>query len=64
MKTPEERWEEGIPHHEASIRVMKFITELECKTWNDLGYSFGGDGDNGEDMLYVLDAFFEEDGYD
>jgi len=55
IKTPEERWEEGIEHHPKSLEVKKLI-----KQYDNYGqYSFGGDGDNGEDILYLLDMYFE-----
>ena len=49
------RWEEGIPHHTKSKEVGDLIFELD--TYG--AYSFGGDGDNGEEILYYLDIYFE-----
>jgi len=56
MKTIEERFEEGLDHHPNSIEVSKVIRK------NDKygEYEFGGDGDNGETLLYYLDMYFEE----
>ena len=51
----EERGELGIPHHKKSEEIQKVIYELD--TYGT--YSFGGDGDNGEDILYYLDIYFE-----
>ena len=49
------RWEQGIEHHPKSIKFKKLVRELD-----EYGcYKFGGDGDNGEDILYMLDIFFE-----
>jgi hypothetical protein len=49
------RWEEGIDHHPKSYEFRKLVRELD-----EYGcYKFGGDGDNGEDILYMLDIFFE-----
>jgi predicted GIY-YIG superfamily endonuclease len=54
------RWEEGIDHHPMSERLMRF---LEKHDFNDYGDHFcwkvGGDGDNGETLMYEMDAFFE-----
>ena len=58
--TNKDRWGEGIEHHPMSERVVRFISEHD---FNDYGMYFdwrvGGDGDNGESLMYQLDAFFE-----
>ena len=54
-KTPEERWEEGIDHHPESYEVAKIIHQYDTFGL----YEFGGDGDNGEELLYYLDIYFE-----
>ena len=54
--TPLERLEKGIPRHKNSLSFKKFIQndpELSMR------WDFGGDGDNGEELLYVLDNFWE-----
>ena len=50
--TPEERWEQGIPHRGETEDVGGLLEK-----YTDL--SFGGDGDDGEQILYVLDIYFE-----
>jgi hypothetical protein len=54
------RWEDGIDHHPMSERLMSFLEEHD---YNDYGDYFcwktGGDGDNGEILMYQMDAFFE-----
>ena len=55
MLTPDERWEQGVEHHPKSREVGLIIKEYD--TYGT--YSFGGDGDNGEDLLYYLDMYFE-----
>lgn len=54
------RWEEMMDHHSMSYRLMKFIQEHD---WTDYqGYfdwKTGGDGDNGETLMFEMDAFFE-----
>jgi len=58
--TNKDRWGEGIPHHPFSERLMSFLSEHD---FNDYGDHFcwktGGDGDNGENLMYEMDAFFE-----
>jgi len=56
------RWEDGLPHHKKSEALYKRITENDMKYGNDfLDLSSGGDGDNGEHLMYLLDIIFEED---
>lgn len=58
--TQKDRWSEGIDHHPMSERLMAFLSEHDMK---DFGMYFdwrtGGDGDNGETLMYQMDAFFE-----
>lgn len=54
------RWEEGIDHHPMSERLMKFLKEHDFKDYKDhFCWKTGGDGDNGESLMYQMDAFFE-----
>ena len=56
--TPEERWERGADHHPESEKIGKFFRKNDPHgIWE-----FGGDGDNGEDMLYLLDCYFADRG--
>ena len=58
--TQKNRWEEGIDHHPMSERLMRFVAEHDFKDYNDaMQWSVGGDGDNGESLMYEMDAFFE-----
>lgn len=55
-----ERWEDGVDHHPMSKRLMKFLQDHDLKDYNDyFCWKTGGDGDNGETMMYQMDAFFE-----
>lgn len=55
-----DRWEAGTEHHPKAVRLAKFLEEHDFKDYGDsMAWSFGGDGDNGETLLYQLDAFFE-----
>lgn len=54
------RWEEGRDHHYMSRRLMNFICEIDYNDYDDyFCWKVGGDGDNGETLMYELDAFFE-----
>jgi hypothetical protein len=55
-----QRWEKGTPHHPKSLALVKAIQHLDqryCDGMFDL--QTGGDGDNGESLLYLLDILFE-----
>lgn len=55
-----DRWGDGIEHHPMSIRIMEFLKEHDYKEYEDyFCWKCGGDGDNGETLMYQLDAFFE-----
>lgn len=59
--TTKNRWEEGVAHHSMSIRLMKFLSEHDFNDYNDyFCWKSGGDGDNGEQLMYEMDAFFEK----
>lgn len=51
------RWEQGLPHHEKSLEIKKIIRKADT----DGHWDFGGDGDNGEELLYYLDIYFEQE---
>ena len=54
------RWEEGTFHHQMSKLIFEHIEWIDFYFNNDsLGLSSGGDGDNGEQFMYLLDVFFE-----
>lgn len=55
-----DRWEEGIDHHPMSYRLMKFLEKHDLHDFDDFFcWKLGGDGDNGEMLMYQLDTFFE-----
>jgi len=58
--TSKQRWEAGIPHHPISERLMAFLAEHDLHDCGDcFCWKTGGDGDNGETLMYEMDAFFE-----
>ena len=55
------RWEKGTEHHPRAVELADKLGELDYLFQNDsLCLKFGGDGDNGEALLYILDIAFEE----
>jgi len=55
-----DRWGEGRSHHPMSERITRFISELDFNDYGDyFCWKYGGDGDNGETLMYELDTFFE-----
>lgn len=56
------RWEQGTKHHPKSIALYKRIAKYDFELNSDsFGFKAGGDGDNGEQLMYLLDVIFEED---
>lgn len=55
-----ERWEKGIPHHPESEQLLNEIMDIDFWLENDyFCWKKGGDGDNGEQLMYILDMIFE-----
>jgi hypothetical protein len=55
-----DRWGDGIDHHPMSRRLMAFLDDHDLKDYGDyFRWKVGGDGDNGETLMYQMDAFFE-----
>ena len=56
-----ERWEKGIPHRPESVKLYEFIEKLDFDECEDsFGFKSGGDGDNGETLMYLFDEYFEQ----
>ena len=54
------RWEKGMSHHPASVELMKSIARIDLEHGGDyFGWKMGGDGDNGEHLMYLMDIHFE-----
>jgi len=58
--TQMDRWSMGMDHHPKSVSLMEFLKEHDFCDYGDYFYwKMGGDGDNGETLMYQMDAFFE-----
>jgi hypothetical protein len=54
------RWEKGIPHDPRSVEIVRALVEIDFHGFDDhFGWKVGGDGDNGESLMYELDVYFE-----
>lgn len=57
---PNKRWEQGIPHHPKAKEVFKDIRISDWAFGNDyFCWKVGGDGDNGETLMYALSIYYE-----
>jgi len=55
-----DRWGTGVGHHFKSVQLMEFLVRHDFNDYGDyFGWEIGGDGDNGETLMYQMDAFFE-----
>ena len=55
-----DRWSKGHKHHPMSKRLMAFLEAHDFNDYADyFGWKSGGDGDNGETLMFEMDAFFE-----
>jgi hypothetical protein len=54
------RWEKGADHHPKSEELYRAIEWLDWEFGGDgLCLKSGGDGDNGEHLMFLLDIWFE-----
>ncbi len=54
------RWEKGIEHDPRSTAIMQGLTVVDYSIFaNYFDWRTGGDGDNGETLMYELDIYFE-----
>lgn len=59
------RWEKRMPHHPKSINLFKQLDKIDLEFGGDFFcWSSGGDGDNGEHLMYEMDIIFEQDDID
>jgi len=57
--SPEERWEDGIDHDQRSVDLYRSIAGIDATYDDFFNWKAGGDGDNGEFLMYILDIHFE-----
>lgn len=56
----EDRYEKGLAHHPEAYNMAMKIGAIDWLFCNDsFCFKFGGDGDNGETLTYLLDIIFE-----
>lgn len=54
------RYGKGIEHDPRSEAIGRVLGEIDFDVLGDsLCLKFGGDGDNGEQLMYALDIYFE-----
>jgi hypothetical protein len=57
--TIKERWQQGIPHDPRTIKIYEHISRLDYEENSDsFCFTSGGDGDNGESLMYLIDDYF------
>jgi hypothetical protein len=53
------RWEQGIEHDPRSEEIVRWIADYDFLFCDDyFCWKVGGDGDNGESLMYELDEYF------
>lgn len=57
--TLNQRWEKGLPHDDRSIELYESLAKIDGENGDSFDFKSGGDGDNGENLLYLLDVYFE-----
>lgn len=61
MMTLQQRMDDCAEHDDRSVKLYEFISELDFNEGGDsFGFKSGGDGDNGEMLMYMLDCYFEK----
>ncbi len=55
------RLESALPHHKKTLHLFKRVDSLDQHVLeNYFDFKSGGDGDNGEMLMCLLDIYFEE----
>ena len=58
--TAVDRWAEGREHHPKTKRLFAFIARHDAHDFGDYFFwKMGGDGDNGETLMFEMDTYFE-----
>jgi hypothetical protein len=56
-----DRWEMGIPHDPRSVEMYNALAKIDWEQGGDsMDLKSGGDGDNGENLMYLMDVYFED----
>jgi hypothetical protein len=53
------RWEDGMEHHSMSEKLMDHMMKVDWENGDGHCLKKGGDGDNGENLMFLMDGFFE-----
>ena len=53
------REEFDIPHHPESVKLMTEMRQADSDNGLVVDLKIGGDGDNGERLMYLMDVVFE-----
>jgi len=60
-KTLKERLNDCDEHDSRTIKLYEFISQLDFNEAGDaFGFTSGGDGDNGEHLMYLIDCYFAD----
>jgi hypothetical protein len=55
-----DRWEKDVDHHPEAVRIYGLLDESDwCFSKDYFGWKSGGDGDNGEILMYSLSILLE-----
>lgn len=55
-----DRWSAGTPHHPKSESLVSELSDLDWIFFNGyFDWEIGGDGDNGETLMFMLDVLFD-----
>lgn len=56
----QDRWTDDVEHHPMSEMIVRQLAELDYMFYGDyFRWKVGGDGDNGEILMYELDVLFD-----
>jgi hypothetical protein len=56
----ERRWENGDDHDPRSEALFEALAVIDARNSDYFIWKSGGDGDNGEELMYHLDIYFTE----
>jgi hypothetical protein len=59
--SPSDRWEDGVGHDSRAEAIMSWLKKYDDRFCGGEHFEMlqtGGDGDQGEELLYLLDEYF------